>query len=627
MTRKAGTSLPTSYHSMPMATLVSRNERAEEEKSSQLRQMLFQSSVALGVLVAFLFIYHEVTVNSSSKEMVPPKLSTKTSSSAASTSNPNIVFVYVDDMGFSSIGRAQFDVYGMTPFINGLVNDGLYFSNYYAQEECTPSRAALMTGRYPITTGMQYHLVEPLVKWGLNLNETLLPEILRDYGGYATYGIGKWHLGHYTPDYLPTARGFDQFFGYLTGQIHAWSKLVLSNSNYYHDMTYMNDTCYYPYSNADDSKYSTELYGVKATSVIEAHDFSEQPMFLYLPFQAVHDPFGDVYEYTEGLNTSYIDESTYDEILERIPGTTRQQYAFSLYMLDRTVRAIYTSLADVGQLDNTLIILASDNGGCYNAGGRNGDLRGCKGTLFEGGFKVDALMYGPSILPSYTQGVNYTNLFHVSDWLPTLVGLLGIDYTPSEDFAWDGIDHSSYIQEWNQNGVYSAYGADGPRQSLIYNIYYNIDSKEEYNETTAPFALRDLRYKLIRTHVGNDYTTWYNYSSALSEDDDISRGSCTQTTSSTGTLSTMLFDLWDDPNETTNLYELVSESYLPSAYAAKTDLEALFNATLPTIAENTFIESGDLAATKYWKKHDKYILPWNAGSGVLSLCTPETAFG
>eukprot|EP01040_Poterioochromonas_malhamensis_P020084 gene20084-23905_t len=317
-----------------------------------MRSMLLQSSAALAFLVAFLFVYHKITTDTTTQfatsRSSSSKSSTKTSSSPASTSNPNVVFVYVDDMGYDSIGGTQYDLHGLTPFINSLIDDGLFFTNYYAQEECTPSRAALMTGRYPISTGTQYYLVEPSVKWALGLNETLLPEILRDYGGYATYGIGKWHLGHYTPDYLPTARGFDQFFGYLTGEIHYWSKLLYSGGSYYHDMVYMNDTCYYPYEGTDDTKYSTYLYGSKAVGVIESHDFDQQPLFLYLPFQAVHDPFGDVYEYTDGLNTSYIDVATYDEILERIPGTTRQQYAFSLYMLDRTVKDIYTSLADVG---------------------------------------------------------------------------------------------------------------------------------------------------------------------------------------------------------------------------------------------------------------------------------------
>ncbi len=99
---------------------------------------------------------------------------------------------------------------------------GISLSNYYAQEVCTPSRAALMTGRYPISLGMQYDEVLSDSMWGLNTSETLLPEVLRDFVGYKNYAIGKWNLGHYTPYMLPTARGFDQFIGFMNGENYYW---------------------------------------------------------------------------------------------------------------------------------------------------------------------------------------------------------------------------------------------------------------------------------------------------------------------------------------------------------------------------------------------------------------------
>lgn len=633
MSKKAGTPLPTSYNAMPTAVNYAQRGADEDEKTKSLRSMLVQSSLALLMLVALLFVYHEIE---NDKTMSSAKSSTKSSSSsskssskssAASTSNPNVLFIYVDDMGYDSIGGNQYDLHGMTPFINSLIDDGLFFNNYYAQESCTPSRTSLMTGRYPVSTGSQYYVVQPAVSWGLSLTETLLPQVLKDFGGYATYGIGKWHLGHHSPDYLPTARGFDQFFGYLTGEIHYWSKLISNYGSYYHDMVYMDESCYYPYTNkSDETKYSTYLYGGKALQVIGQHDFSEKPMFMYLPFQAVHDPFDDLYDWTTGLNTSFIDEGTYNEILDRIPGSTRQQYAFSLHLLDSTIKNIVEKMTEIGQMDNTLLLLASDNGGCYNAGGRNGELRGCKGTLFEGGFKVNAFMYGPSILPTATQGVNYTNMFHVSDWFPTLLGILNIDYTPASGHAFDGIDHSSYIKEWNSNGYYDANGMDGPRQHLVYNIYYNVDA-EDFNETSAAFAVRNIRYKLVRTHVDNDYTSWYNYTTALDEDDDISRGTCIESYVNTGTLSTMLFDLWEDPNETTNLYYTCNETSNALAYAAKVELEQYFDDRLPSIAADTYTGETEKAAMTTWKKYDQYILPWErAVTSSLSLCTPTTFF-
>eukprot|EP01040_Poterioochromonas_malhamensis_P021121 gene21121-25396_t len=167
MSKKAGTPLPTTYNAMPTAVNYAQRGANEDEKTKSLRSMLVQSSLALLMLVALLFVYHEIE---NDKTMSSAKSSTKSSSSsskssskssAASTSNPNVLFIYVDDMGYDSIGVNQYDLHGMTPFINSLIDDGLFLNNYYAQESCTPSRTSLMTGRYPVSTGSQYYVVQP----------------------------------------------------------------------------------------------------------------------------------------------------------------------------------------------------------------------------------------------------------------------------------------------------------------------------------------------------------------------------------------------------------------------------------------------------------------------------------
>jgi arylsulfatase A-like enzyme len=100
----------------------------------------------------------------------------------------------------------------VTPELTKLADKGIRMTNYYALEYCNPSRASLLTGRYPVNMGMQYGMVQYNIPWGLRLDETLLPEVLKD-NGYATYMFGKWHLGHFNERYLPTARGFDTFTG------------------------------------------------------------------------------------------------------------------------------------------------------------------------------------------------------------------------------------------------------------------------------------------------------------------------------------------------------------------------------------------------------------------------------
>ena len=152
---------------------------------------------------------------------------------------------------------------------------------------------------------MQFQDVDNEDAWGLNLTETLFPKILRD-NGYATYALGKWHLGHYSPRYLPTARGFDDYLGYLTGESFFWSKRVPGNQHF-HDLLYMDQDCYHGYNGTDKGKYSTFLYRDKAIDIIHYHDYTERALFLYLAFQAVHDPYYDQKHFTDGIPKDYLD--------------------------------------------------------------------------------------------------------------------------------------------------------------------------------------------------------------------------------------------------------------------------------------------------------------------------------
>jgi len=141
--------------------------------------------------------------------------------SAKSSSKPHVVFVLADDLGWNSLGYMDYDLDFATPKLTSMASQGIVLDSYYAQEVCTPSRAALMTGRHPLTTGMQYSIIMPTTSWGLNLDETTMAEAFKQ-NGYATHMVGKWHLGHFSPRFLPTARGFDSFTGYLSGESYYW---------------------------------------------------------------------------------------------------------------------------------------------------------------------------------------------------------------------------------------------------------------------------------------------------------------------------------------------------------------------------------------------------------------------
>lgn len=220
--------------------------------------------------------------------------------------SPNIIFVLADDLGWNSLGYQDFDLDFATPFLTGLANDGIIISNYYSQEVCTPARAALLTGRYPLTLGMQYGVVEPQLTNALGLDETTLAEILRD-GGYTSYMLGKWHLGHHSPLHLPTARGFDSFLGFLLGENYYWSKKYPTRSRFT-DFMESDADCYQEYEGDDKHTYSTFFYRDKAKEIIKKHDSSD-PMFLFLSFQAVHSPFFDKNKFENGIPTEYVSSS------------------------------------------------------------------------------------------------------------------------------------------------------------------------------------------------------------------------------------------------------------------------------------------------------------------------------
>ena len=275
---------------------------------------------------------------------------------------------------------------------------------------------------------------------GLKLDETLLPEVMHELGNYKNYALGKWHLGHSTPAYLPTARGFHNFLGYLAGKNYYWSKKTPDYPTV-KDFMYANKTCYEEYDDADANDYSTFLYRDHAIKSVQDHDFDANPMFMYFAAQAVHDPFADCGEdeysvYNEGIPESYmsnIGSETYAGVAEKVVGAKRQQYAMALMLLDNAVKQIYNALDARNQLDNTYFIFASDNGACKFSGGKNAPLRGSKGTLFEGGVRVDAFISSP-LLPTASKGTTYDGLMHVSDWFPTMLDFAGMldDFKPQD---------------------------------------------------------------------------------------------------------------------------------------------------------------------------------------------------
>eukprot|EP01084_Bolivina_argentea_P010498 19555_1 len=398
---------------------------------------------------------------------------------------PNIIFFITDDMGWNDIG-SQSNNQILTPAIDFLREEGQYLDWFYAQPACSPTRASLMTGRYPIHHGV-YSPQDVGGAAGLPLEFELFPEILNEYG-WATHMIGKWHLGFYKWSYTPTFRGFDSFYGYYRGFQDYYTHI---GGNYYDFFDAIGQNC-----GQDCTRTASEAYGIyntylftdRAVSIIETHD-KTQPLFLYVSYESVHSPTQVPQQYVDKYEFTIEDE-------------TRRIYAGMLTAMDESIGHITDCLNENGYLDpetgNTIIIFVSDNGGPinsqsgYSTGASNWALRGGKGSTWEGGMRVNGILYGTEDVISRNKvGTTYTQLMHMVDFFPTLLTAAGIDYTQhiKNDVPFDGIDHwEGLSKDYNPIDQYFHYRD---------NLYYT---------PTTPFVnagFRERWYKLYNGTGGN----------------------------------------------------------------------------------------------------------------------------
>ena len=180
--------------------------------------------------------------------------------------------------------------------------------------------------------------------------------------------------------------------------------------------------------------------------------------------------------------------------------------------MDTAVESIYDALDKQDVLDNTYIIFASDNGGCPTSDGRNEPLRGTKGSLFEGGSRVESFIYS-SGLSSKVSGSSYVNVFHVTDWFPTIVDIVGISYSASNGYDLDGVSHYSSIFDGDD---------DAPRDYMLYNYFYDPASPDEDLWSGKAVAIRNDRYKLMHTYDSSTAGYWYTADQTLDSDDHFS---------------------------------------------------------------------------------------------------------
>ncbi|MES2705673.1 MAG: arylsulfatase [Verrucomicrobiota bacterium] len=337
---------------------------------------------------------------------------------------PNIIYLLADDLGGNDVGWRNPEI--KTPNLDKLAGSGAKLDQYYVQPLCSPTRAALMTGRYPFRYGFQSGVVRPWAQYGLPLEERTLAQGLKS-AGYETAITGKWHLGHFQPEYLPTKRGFDHQYGHYNGALDYYTHLRDGGFDWHRDDK----------ENRDEG-YATELVGREAARLIRGRD-KAKPLFLYVPFNGVHAP----HQVPERYLALYPD----------LKGN-RRIYAAMITALDDAVGDIAKAIESEKLSNNTLIVFSSDNGGPNPRKlSGNGVLRAGKGSVYEGGVRVAAFAAWPGKIKP---GSSIQSPIHIADWYPTLLKLTG---APTEQkLPVDGRDIS---------GVLTAGEAPADREILI----------------------------------------------------------------------------------------------------------------------------------------------------------------
>lgn len=379
---------------------------------------------------------------------------------------PNIVYILADDLGYADTGfNGGKEI--RTPTLDKLVAGGTVLGSFYGQPVCSPTRSSLMTGRYVAHTGV-YGVVKPHAEWGLPLAERTLAQALGE-AGYETAISGKWHLGEYQPGYLPTKRGFAHQYGLWFGNIDYFTHRRDGELDWHRN----DEPC-------KDEGYSTHLLAKEACRLIRERD-AAKPLFLYLPFNAVHSPLQVPDSYT----------APYGNLSGK-----RKTYAGMLAAMDEAIGTVVAALEEQKMTDNTLILFSSDNGG-PNPGEvtDNGPLRAGKGSIFEGGVRLCAFACWPGHIPA---GKKVDEPVHIVDWYPTLVKLAGGSL--EQKFPIDGKDIWPVLTE----------GAKTPHDAILLS-----------GVVVGKAAVRAGDWKLIRGEKGGDGATGHDGDLLFNLADDI----------------------------------------------------------------------------------------------------------
>ncbi|MEZ6057793.1 MAG: arylsulfatase [Planctomycetaceae bacterium] len=396
-------------------------------------------------------------------------------------SRPNVLLIVADDLGWSDVG--WHGGFGKTPVMDRLVKEGVELDQHYVQPVCTPTRAALMSGRYPGRFGSQ--ALSPSNLRAMPLGTVTLASALKSMG-YRTHLSGKWHLGA-RPEWIPNAYGFDSSYGTLTGAADPWTHKYRAG-NPYEDTWHRDGKLFNEEGNA------TELIAAEALKQIKK---KQGPWFVYVPFHAVHTPV----DAPEEFKKLYDGVKFHDDPAKQ---DSRLRMAAMVSQIDAKIGQFVAALEETGQRENTLIIFSSDNGGIESLknayvgtvpdsplNSENDPLRGQKNTLYEGGTRVCAFANWPGTLKPHK---NATPM-HCVDWFPTIAELTG--YAATTDLNWDGISQWKALSTGTVNEtprtIYIAKSGERSVRRGGWKLIVNNKGKQElFHIADDPYEKRDL---------------------------------------------------------------------------------------------------------------------------------------
>lgn len=397
---------------------------------------------------------------------------------------PNIVILLADDLGWTDVTFHGGSI--ATPNIDRIAAEGAELARYYVAPVCSPTRAGLLTGRYPIRYGAMRAVYPPWRDGGMDVSELTIADMLAE-AGYKHRGVfGKWHLGHTHKKYHPLRRGFTEFYGHYNGAVDYFTHEREGEVDW-HD----------GFEPSNDQGYATDLIADRAVKFIRAHAGDAEPFLCYVPFNAPHSPFQAKEEHLplyEGLPPARgffqglrgVEPSSTNEGRHR----NRKILGAMVHSLDQGVGKILDAIDQTGISSNTFVLFSSDNGGVGGIG-ENTPLRGAKASVFEGGIRVAAAARWPGQIPL---GRKIEAPLANIDILPTVMRLAGVESFGGKPL--DGLDIVDVLtgrQESLERELFNYIGQAGAHAEQI--SYMTNDWKlvvigPEVTDETADDSLR-----------------------------------------------------------------------------------------------------------------------------------------